>query len=310
MKRVISWKDVNIKVSSKCELDNNKLLIPYYKLSEDIDAVISKELVVELAEKNEIIWYEDKERMIFKVKKINDEVYKAIIVLINVLIKLELQERGMYILHASSVMVDDRALLLFGSSGSGKTATSMHLGLNKKAAFISNGSTVVAYDGKESKVVGTYKTGIKIRKSTLMQYDATLCDEIFGTAMDNNDYDQKIVLNPEEMHIINGEEKLGDINKIELYIIQLDSTNREAKLKIEYDYKVAMQIYEDLVREIDCAEVCVCLDNHLVYVPTLDNEILYRKRISFINDFMEKHFAGMLMGGLDEVCETLLNKGK
>lgn len=306
MKQIVSWKDVFISICSEIPLDISKIAVPYYIYSDNSCVEASNELVIELSDKNEIKWNKEEKRMIFSIIKLNDDVYKAIPVLLNVLIKLELQQRGMFVLHASSVVVDDRAILLFGSSGSGKTATAMHLGISKKAAFLSNGSTVVSFDGDECKVIGTYKPGIKIRKSTLMQYDDELCNKLFESCIDCNDYDRKIVLSPKQMQMIDGQEKIADISNIELYIIQLDSQNREAKIKKEYDYKVAMQIYEDLIRELDCAEVCVCINNQLVYVPSLDDESIYKKRIQFINYLMENHFCGTLMGGLDEVSRTLL----
>ena len=308
MNNIISWKTTRVKMICECEFEIERVVPAYYNLEKNSDKDYSKEFVIKIADTAEVDWDKANNRLTLSVKKIDDDVYNAVIVILNVLIKREKQKKGMYILHASSVVVDNRVLLLFGSSGSGKTATSMHLCLAKKAAFLSNGSTVVAYDGKKCKVVGTYKTGIKIRKSTLKQYDIKLCDEIFGTDEKDNGYDQKKVLSPEQMHMKDGLVLLNDNNEIELYIIQLDKVNNEIHQNTEYDYKVSMQIYEDLARELDCSEVFVNIDGQLLYVPSFDDEGLYKNRVDFINYFMEKHYKGILMGGIDEVSVRLLKE--
>lgn len=306
MNNIISWKTTRVKMTCECEFDIERVVPAYYSFEKNSDKDYSKEFVIKIADIAEVNWDKANNRLTLSVKKIDDDVYNAVIVILNVLIKRDLQEKGMYILHASSVVVDNRVLLLFGSSGSGKTATSMHLGLGKKAAFLSNGSTVVAYDGKVCRVVGTYKTGIKIRKSTLKQYDTQLCNEIFGTDEKDNGYDQKKVLSTEQMHMNDGLELLNDNNEIELYIIQLEKVNNAIQQNTEYDYKVSMQIYEDLARELDCSEVFVNIDGQILYVPAFDDEELYKNRVDFINYFMEKHYKGLLMGGIDEVCARLL----
>ena len=308
MNNIISWKTTRVKMVCECDFDIERVLPAYYGLEKNSDKDYSKEFVIKMADTNEINWNKKKSRVTLSVKKIDDDVYNAVIVILNVLIKLDLQEKGMYILHASSVAVDNRVLLLFGSSGSGKTATLIHLGLGNKAAFLSNGSTVVAYDGKECRVAGTYKTGIKIRKSTLKQYDTQLCNKIFGSDAEDNDYDQKKVISPEQMHIKDGLELLNENKEIEIYIIQLDKVNNEIQHNTEYDYKVSMQIYEDLSRELDCSEVFINIDGQLLYIPSFDDEELYKNRVDFINYFMKKHYRGTLMGGIDEVCARLLKE--
>lgn len=307
MINTICWHNTKIRVCHDEEFDISRVVPPYYSLvTGDVDDC-NKEFAIEKSDEIKIIWQEDKNRLVLAVTEINDDVYNAFLVLLNVLIKRDMQEHGMYILHASGVVKDNRVIMFFGSSGSGKTATALHLGLGRKAAFLSNGSSVVLFDGKKCKVIGTYKTGIKIRKSTLTQYDKNLSDNIFGSSSDGNGYDEKKVLSPEQLNMIDGEKLLNDDNDIELYIIQLDNMDQTLRYSTDYDYKVSMLLYEDLARELDCAEVFVNIDGQLIYVPSFDNEELYKKRVDFINYFMKEHYSGTVMGGIDEISSKILS---
>lgn len=303
----IKWKTVSIKVSCKCDIEIERCVSPYYEMEEYHGGKFDKEFIVLVSDVPQIIWKEEQGTLLLMTKAMSEDLYKAIAVLLNVLIKRVMQEKGMYVLHASSVVIDNRVILMFGSSGSGKTAMALNLGCKKGIAFLSNGSSVVKYEGDSFSVVGTYKTGIKIRKSTLKQYNTTLCNQIFGKSQDENDFDKKVVLLPEQMGMINGEKELRDNNIIELYIIQLDKIHPKIKQNKEYNYKVSMQLYEDLTREIDGAEVYVNIDGTPLFVPSFDNEILFKKRVEFINRFMRDHFEGTVMGGLNEVSDKLIS---
>ena len=61
----------------------------------------------------------------FYITMLNEKAYSAILVLLNLLIKHDLQEKQIYILHASSVISNGCLILLFGSSGSGKTIAAL-----------------------------------------------------------------------------------------------------------------------------------------------------------------------------------------
>lgn len=101
----------------------------------------------------------------FYITMLNEKAYSAILVLLNLLIKHDLQEKQIYILHASSVISNGCLILLFGSSGSGKTIAALNLALNHHCKFVSNGSTAILYErGNLARAIGTYKTGIKSEK--------------------------------------------------------------------------------------------------------------------------------------------------
>lgn len=307
MEQLVSWETVNIKICCDKNMDIKEYLPLYYEIKEYKGETFCKSIVVKTNKKPEIIWREEINTVIFCVRELSSEVYNAVNVLLNVLIKRTLQERGIYILHASSVIIDDRIVLLFGSSGSGKTAAAMGLACSEHVSFLSNGSTIVSYDGNTVKVCGTYKSGIKIRKSTLKQYDEDLCSRIFGQQDEEVNFDCKQVLSPAQFGFRDGRgQDVEQYDKIEFYIIQLDSLNTDLKHRTDFDYKLSMQLFEDLNREMNGSEVYISINNQPIYVPSFDNKQLCLNRIHFINYFMNHYFSGVLMGGLEELKTKIL----
>lgn len=306
MEQLVSWEDIKIKICCENNMNIKEYLPLYYEVKDYEGENFYKSIVIKISNNQEIEWQEKNNTLILCVRELNKEVYKAVIVLLNVLIKRTLQEMGKYILHASSVIVDDRIVLLFGGSGSGKTATAMKLASSDNVSFLSNGSTIVAFEADKVKVCGTYKRGIKLRKSTLKQYDENLCNRIFGQNEDYSSFDCKQVLLPEKLGFSDGvNNDIEQYEKIEFYIIQLDSLNTDLKHRTEFDYKLSMQLYEDLNREINGSEVYININGEPLYVPSFDNKELYIKRINFINYFMKNYFSGVLMGGLEELRTKL-----
>lgn len=302
MEQLISWATVSIMICCDENMGIKEYLPLYYQIKEYKGEAFCKSIVVKTNKKPEIIWREESNTVIFCVRELSSEVYNAVNVLLNVLIKRTLQERGMYILHASSVIIDDRIVLLFGNSGSGKTATAMGLACSEHTKFLSNGSTIVSYAGNTVKVCGTYKSGIKIRKSTLKQYDKDLCGRIFGQQYEEVNFDCKQVLSPTQFGFRDGRgQDVEQYDKIEFYFIQLDSVSTDLKHRADFDYKLSMQLFEDLNREMNCSEVYISINNQPIYVPSFDNKQLCLNRIHFINYFMNHYFSGVLMGGLEEL---------
>lgn len=306
MECIVKWNEYGIRLACEEDMDIWEQIPPYYQLVNGQNTTFSKSIVVQVGESPEIIWSEES-ILYLKVRNLTKEVNRAIIILLNVLFKRILQEEGKYILHASSVIINKRAVMLWGSSGSGKTATAMSLASNSGVAFLSNGSTVVRYDGESVKVLGSFKDGIKIRKSTLKQLDVSLAERIFVQQDNQLGFDEKKVLLPESFGYRSAKkEAIEAVQETELYIIHLNRRSMQVSLKAEYDYKTAMLIYEDLIREISGAEVYISIDGEQVYVPSFDNEKISLTRTNFINYLMEHHYKGMLMGKLEDVRKLIL----
>ncbi len=134
---------------------------------------------------------------------------------------------------------------------------------------------------------------------------------LFPYQSQKNAFDQKRVFMPEELGIIPADEwELSKVSKIKFYIIQLsnDQIGPDVMHRVDYDYKVSMQLYEDLSREINGSEVYIDLGNGSLFVLLLDNSNLCESRIRFVNEFMEQHYRGIFMGKLHVVCNGLLHE--
>ena len=98
--------------------------------------------------------------------------------------------------------------------------------------------------------------------------------------------------------------------KNQFYIIQLsnDQIGPDVMHRVDYDYKVSMQLYEDLSREINGSEVYIDLGNGSLFVPSLDNSNLCESRIRFVNEFMEQHYRGIFMGSYMQYVTAFFTK--
>ena len=308
----VGWQNTYVSISCNIPFNLDQYIKPYYQLYRQPLGIVTKFLKIVVAHEEHIEWSEKNSTLTFYITMLNEKAYSAILVLLNLLIKHELQEKQIYILHASSVIANGCLILLFGSSGSGKTIAALNLALNHHCKFVSNGSTAILYErGNLARAIGTYKTGIKIRKSTLDQFNHTMSTALFPYQSQKNAFDQKRVFMPEELGIIPADEwELSKVSKIKFYIIQLsnDQIGPDVMHRVDYDYKVSMQLYEDLSREINGSEVYIDLGNGSLFVPSLDNSNLCESRIRFVNEFMEQHYRGIFMGKLHAVCNGLLHE--
>ena len=272
MEIIAKFNNIKIMISSDCDLDLRGKLSNRYEIENGLHVKTDKSIKVIMDKKNYVCWREEESCLLFYVIKISEDVYNALNILIDVLIRRTLQEKNIYILHASSIAIENRNVILFGSSGSGKTATAIRLSLNKDVRFISNGSTVVSWNGETVTVLGTYKKGVKLRKSTLEQLEPNLCHELFDSNSKNNGYDCKTVLMPEEIGLRTCNKTEIFTNSIEFYVIQLEKTNYEIPYNNQYDYKKAMMLYEDLTKKITASDIYLLINGENVFVQSFDNK--------------------------------------
>lgn len=306
MEKIVINNQVKIKIICEQELNLKNHLSNYYQLKNGVSSDSDKSIRIMLGNKNQIVWEKQKGCITLFVTQLSKDVYNAINILLNVLIKITLQEKRIYILHASSVEIQNRDVILFGNSGSGKTATAIKLASNENVKFISNGSTIVSWNRKEIVVLGTYKKGIKLRKSTLAQLNPDLCNKLFDEELGESAYDCKILLKPEEMGFSNlGIDHL-DTRSVEFYILQLEHSKNEILHNGLYDYKTAMMIYEDLTRDITAAEIYLSINGESIFVPSFDDKQLAIDRINFINFLLQNYYKGVLVGDINMIEKKLL----
>lgn len=152
----VGWQNTYVSISCNIPFNLDQYIKPYYQLYRQPLGIVTKFLKIVVAHEEHIEWSEKNSTLTFYITMLNEKAYSAILVLLNLLIKHDLQEKQIYILHASSVISNGCLILLFGSSGSGKTIAALNLALNHHCKFVSNGSTAILYErGNLARAIGT-----------------------------------------------------------------------------------------------------------------------------------------------------------
>ena len=219
-----------------------------------------------------------------------------------------LQSHHIYMLHASCVIYNDNnALLLWGSSGSGKTSLATELCKNKNWSFYSNGSTLVEFQDGKFSVIGSMKRNIKLRYSSLIQQNPDMAHQFFpNLATEENGFDKKIVVSPEKLglRVLTSTFQVSNI-----YVIKLIKENVR-----EITYKpsdISMIFYNDLSRFIRLSDVYSLYSDdssQTIYIPFMDNQKLHNGRKEFINVLIRQNCVHGLYGDLSSCVSYLNNK--
>lgn len=263
-----------------------------------IEAVKVKKL-----EEVSLLWDEESETMKIMYKEIDGSVFNALDILINSLMIRELEKKGRYVLHSSSIY-DYRtknALVLWGDSGAGKTTIMLDLVENYDFGFISNGSVIIKNGRDNFQICGTYKRNIKLRASSLYQYNAFEFEKFFKS---NSNFEKKDIL-PKDLGIKEWKNS-NQVNLVSCYFVKL--CNAPFNINTALNYRISMQLFKDISRHLKFSDLYLEINGKGVYVPSIDNKRLYKNRISFINNYLKKCFKGHIHGNLPEVTNFLLNQ--
>ena len=303
MKKLLSKREMKILIDFPNYNFNSENFFKHFFIDEYVFKGINyPTLNIKIVDSNpNIIWEEENETMTVYVNKFDDSALNVISILANSLMVREFEKNDIYMLHGSCVSINNKIYILFGSSGSGKTVCALNLCKNNKFKYISNGATLIE-NKKELQVIGTYKKGIKLRGSSIIQFDKKMFEIYFkNTKLALND--EKVEVMPKDLNL-----DICDLNKLNgqnlnLYFIKLNKTDFICTSDV--DYRNKMILLEDLSRHLKMSDVYCELNDYPIFMPSIDNEELYIKRIKFINKLMNFTYKGNLYGNLVDMTNYI-----
>ncbi|MCP1311568.1 hypothetical protein [Paenibacillus tyrfis] len=233
----------------------------------------------------------------------NTEVLKTLLHLIS---HYALQKDKKFVIHASSISLDGKAKLIYGSSGSGKTITALTSCFKHSARLISNGSSVVKIINDQPVVVGTHKKGLKLRQSSIKQAMPELADDLFSVDYDKSQFDRKRYVSPEDLGLMS-EQNFCPLDRFYKIKLQPGSMHHNA---LE-PYRTRLMLYEDISRLIRGSASLLMFGEHAdrtIRVPDLDNQNIYSDRTKLIESIVSGHLGDALYGSPDQCAAYLAEK--
>ena len=220
------------------------------------------------------------------------------------------QERGEYLLHASALVRDGRAIVLFGPSESGKTTTALELCLEHGfQLFANNRARVGLRDGIPRLLYGD--PVFNLRRSSLQAYSESLAGRIFSN--DAADAKQKRRVEPAAL----GVEVAGPAPQVAVFaFLALDAGALRApadRLPAEITSRDAFRALSSLYQEITMrvrgsAFVPIALSprSEQFFVPSLDRPDFVRARVRFLEALFASSTLLKIRAPLDHAVAELL----
>jgi hypothetical protein len=210
------------------------------------------------------------------------------------LAELVRQRRGEYLLHASAVARQGRAVVLFGPGESGKTICALDLCLHREfQLFANNRIRATVRDGWVHLLNGDAR--LNLRFSSLWRYSESLCRSVFAGPAELEPWcQQKRVVDPGRLGI----QVAPPGPRVAAFVwIKLDADNHNAsteEISAAISSNAAFWAKADLYREmselIRGVKFIPLVEGRgfqEIFVPSLDNPELVAGRINFLNTLFE-----------------------
>jgi len=221
------------------------------------------------------------------------------------LLERQLQLRGLVTLHAAAVARDDRAVLLLGKSGAGKTCTALRLCRTHGFALIGNDLCVVGSDGGSAQALaGT--THLRLRLTSVAKAMPELLP-LFPTAhADTSDaWRTKIDVSPRHVGVRTAT-PMAPIEITAVVFVHVDGDYQGLVDRPGADLVQRLDLYENAVRYIRGGSTPWLLERSLSYgpfVPPLDDHRTHARRTATLEQLLAR--ARYVAGSLPDVATHL-----
>lgn len=219
----------------------------------------------------------------------------------------QLNNNSIFTTQGAGISKDQKAILLMGKRGSGKTSISIELCRKYNFNLIGNDLVLVGLKKSEGYLFGGTKV-FPIRFTTVKYYNKDL-QKYFENAAETDEWINKINLYPKDL-AISIEEKLP-VKIIKAFYIHLDN-EKSAPLHIQKIgekgtlYMSSLFLYEELSRYIRgvCNQVVMGPRFDLIgHLPSLDNYYYHKRRVRLINWLINKFGFYYISGSMKSICD-------
>lgn len=227
------------------------------------------------------------------------------------MIEPQLNNNSIFTTQGAGVSKDQKAILLMGKGGSGKTSISLELCRKYNFDLIGNDLVLVGLKNSKGYLFGGTKV-FPIRFTTVKYYNEDL-QKYFENTAETDEWINKINLYPKDLAI--SIEKKLPVKMIKAFYIHLDN-NKSAPLHVQKIgkkgtlYMGSLFLYEELSRYIRgvCNQVVMGPRFNLVgYLPSLDTDDYHKKRIRLINWLLNNFSFYYISGPMKSICDYFSN---
>ena len=214
---------------------------------------------------------------------------------------------GEYVFHASAVVRDGSAIVLTGPSESGKTTIALELCRKYGFSFYANDVVLMALNAAAPHLLfGDLE--IRMRLSSLREYDPDLARKIFGNAVNaTHPWDFKRDVAPEDIEL---KSTSGCVPISQFAFVRLDRGVDQLYARCIDSSDSAGQRYfhseiTSNIRGGSYSPVYSTQGTVPFFIPSLDRPALLRARIEFMESVAEKCALNRLRGRLDAVTKFI-----
>ena len=219
---------------------------------------------------------------------------------IHYILESERAKRGKATIHAAAVSKDGRGILVLGKQGSGKTSITLELCRKYGYSLIGNDLVLAGVKENFGYLYGGTKI-FRIRATTTKDYNKDL--EQFLKPTENTDEWTRIaIIKPEEIQVVT-EKSIVPIHAIYYVHLYPPSHNFIAKEVDQIFSRIYLyQIFSEYIRGSAIIPLIGKSLEFSNYLPSLDNEATFEKRIKFINWIINNKNYKYVAGALTDIC--------
>lgn len=219
---------------------------------------------------------------------------------INYILEAERAKNGKTTIHSAAVSKCGKGILLLGKQGSGKTSLVLELCRKFGYSLIGNDLTLVGIKENIAYLHGGTKV-FRLRATTVNYYNLDL-KRFFKPDENIDEWTQTTIINPEEIKVMT-EKSIVPIQAI--FYVHLYPPNYNFVVKKVDQLFSRIYLYQIFSEYIRGSAIIPLIGKDLKfsnYLPSLDNEIAFKKRIEFINWIINNKNYKYIAGSLVDIC--------